>query len=233
MKTILFTEPKQDDYVVREQFNTLCSNIIFSGHNIKTVAFTSNASGDGKSYISIYTALFFANRGKRVVLVDADLRKSKMAIQHSFKSDDGEMMGLAHYLAGNAKLDDVLYKTNVENFYLIPEGRDVANPLPLLTSSGFQKMIHDLEEEYDFIIIDTPPIGLVVDTAEIGRLTNGVIYVANYKKTRRKELKESKAIFDKAGVPLLGCVLNQVKHRGLASKYYYNHYYYKKNAYQK
>ena len=224
----------KDDYVSREQFNTLCSNISFAGHKVKTIAITSCVAGEGKSYISMQIARNFTKRGKKVVLIDADLRKSRMASDYLYRYDDGEIVGLAHYLSGISTLNDVVYQTNVKNLFLVPEGRDLINPVPLLMTPQFQTMIHTLEGLCDLIIIDTPPVGLVVDAAEIARYTDGVIFVVKYQNTHRRELKEAQKTIEKSEVPILGCVLNQVEFKGISSKYYYNrssysHYY--KNGY--
>lgn len=226
MAILTLNVPKVDDYVSREQMNSLCSNITFAGHNVKTITITSCVAGEGKSYLSMQIALNFAQRGKKVILIDADLRKSRMASDYAFRYDGGEIVGLAHYLSGINTLNDVLYQTNIENLSLIPEGRDISNPIPLLSTSHFQDMIRQLEQLCDLIIIDTPPVGLVVDSAEIARCTNGVIFVVNYQKTHRRELREAKRVLENAGVPILGCVLNKVEFKGITAKYYYNHYYY-------
>lgn len=222
---------RQDNYMTREQYNTICSNITFSGNSIKSMAVTSCMSGDGKSYVAMRTAMNFAMRGKRVVLIDADLRKSRMAVDYAFQCDEEEMVGLAHYLAGFSTLDDVVYQTNINNLYLIPAGRDVANPLPLLTSPSFDKMMKQLENLCDLIIIDTPPMGLVVDAAEIARNTGGIIMVVCYNKSHLREVKNVTSQLDKAKIPILGFILNKVESNRITSKYYYSHYY-KKGYYE-
>ena len=104
-----FTAP---DYSGTEAINTICTNLSFSGRNCKRIAFTSYMPGAGKTYISINVLYNLAKRGKRVLLVDADLRRSNIVSRLRMETD-GEMLGLAHYLAGHCNLDDCIYETNL------------------------------------------------------------------------------------------------------------------------
>ena len=104
-----FTAP---DYSGTEAINTICTNLSFSGRNCKRIAFTSYMPGAGKTYISVNVLYNLAKRGKRVLLVDADLRRSNIVSRLRMETD-GEMLGLAHYLAGHCNLDDCIYETNM------------------------------------------------------------------------------------------------------------------------
>lgn len=241
MKTMTLNRIEESEYSEREQVNTICSNLSFSGKNIKKVLVTSSNAGEGKSYVTSQMAMNMAMRGTDVVMVDADLRRSNLS--GTFKMDAGteEIIGLAHYLAGQAEMDDVIYKTNVDHFFVVPEGRDLGNPVPMLNSDGFAKLIEHLGQNFGMVFIDTPPIGLVIDAAEIARTCNGVVIVAAHGRTRRKEFREAIANMEKTGCPILGCVLNKVSfdrvsYRKYYNKYYYSHYssrYYKNNPQSK
>ena len=167
------------DYSGTEAVNTICSNLSFAGMHLRKVVLTSCNSGDGKSYMTMQIACNLASRGKRVVLVDADLRKSNLVSRYGITCE-GEMTGLVHYLAGYDRLEDVIYRTNVENMHLLPAGRDIANPIPLLDSPAFSELLDFLASKYDIVMVDAPPVGLVIDAAEIARYCDGVILVVKH-----------------------------------------------------
>ena len=118
------------DYAGSEAFNTVCSNLSFSGKNIKKIVVTSCEPNDGKSFVAIQVAVNMARRGKRVVLMDADLRLSVLNAHYEI-SLPGQKFGLAHLLSGQCQIDDVVYETNVANLFYIPIGTDVKAPLSL------------------------------------------------------------------------------------------------------
>lgn len=213
------------DYSGTEAVNTICSNLSFAGMHLRKVVLTSCNSGDGKSYMTMQIACNLASRGKRVVLVDADLRKSNLVSRYGITCE-GEMTGLVHYLAGYDRLEDVIYRTNVENMHLLPAGRDIANPIPLLDSPAFSELLDFLASKYDIVMVDAPPVGLVIDAAEIARYCDGVILVVKHGVTHRKELLQARQQMQQAGCPVLGCILNDVNFDSISSKKYYNKSYY-------
>lgn len=193
----------------REALNTICSNISFAGPSFKKVVVTSCNPGEGKSYLCMQMAYNLAKRGKRVVLVDADMRRSSLVNRYGVTTD-GVLMGLAHLLAGYCTLDEALYQTNVNHFCLIPVGREVANPVPLLNSQAFSDLLDYLARYFDMVLVDAPPVGMVIDAAEIAGRCDGVILLAKYNETRRREMLEAKRQIEQTGCPILGCVLNNV-----------------------
>ena len=217
-------------YTGNEAINTVCSNISFSGRDLKKIVLTSANENEGKSYLSMQIAYTMAKRGKKVVLIDADLRKS-VAISRFSITSEGEIRGLAHYLAGHNSLDEILYETNVTNLNLIPVGRDIANPIPLFLSHTFSNLLKDLAEQYDLVLIDTPPVGVVIDAAEIAEYCDGVIFVARYKCTHRRELIEAKRQIMQSGAQILGCILNDVTFDSISTKKYYGKSYYSHYGY--
>lgn len=217
------------DYSGSEAINTICSNLTFIGRDMRKLVLTSCESGDGKSYLSIQIAYNLAQRGKKVVLLDCDLRKSNLVNRYGI-TVEGEMTGLVHYLAGHNSLDDVLYSTNIVNLHLIPIGRDIANPIPLLLSPAFPELLDRLGKTYDMVIVDAPPVGAVIDAAEIARNCDGIILVAKHNRTHRRELLEAKLQMQQTGTPILGCVLNEVSFDSISAKKYYHKYYYSHNG---
>lgn len=228
-----FTAP---DYSGTEAINTICTNLSFSGRNCKRIAFTSYMPGAGKTYISVNVLYNLAKRGKRVLLVDADLRHSSIVSRLRMETD-GEMLGLAHYLAGHCNLDDCIYETNLYGACIMPAGRDITSPMTLIDTPYFGEMLDHLATQFDLILVDTPPVGVVIDAAEIGRRCDGCVLIVNYNTTRRRELVEAKNQMEQSGCPILGCVINKVTFDTLSAKKYYNkgyyNHYYKSGYYGK
>lgn len=228
-----FTAP---DYSGTEAINTICTNLSFSGRNCKRIAFTSYMPGAGKTYISINVLYNLAKRGKRVLLVDADLRRSNIVSRLRMETD-GEMLGLAHYLAGHCNLDDCIYETNLYGACIMPAGRDITSPMTLIDTPYFGEMLDHLATQFDLVLVDTPPVGVVIDAAEIGRRCDGCVLIVNYNTTRRRELVEVKNQMEQSGCPVLGCVINKVTFDTLSAKKYYNkgyyNHYYKSGYYGK
>ena len=225
MRSAVFQRLDSLDYSGNEALNTICSNITFAGRDVKKVVVTSCSPSDGKSFMSVQIAQNLARRGKRVVLVDGDLRRSNLISRYGIVTT-GEMTGLVHYLAGYCSIDDALYQTNIDNFYMIPIGREVANPIPLLDSPFFSELLNYLAMHFDLVLVDAPPVGLVIDAAEIAGNCDGVVFVVKYNETRRRDIVSAKRQMDQTGCPILGCVINEVTFDSLSAKKYYNKSYY-------
>ena len=213
------------DYAGNEAVNAICSNLSFAGRDLKKIVITSCNAGEGKSFVTMQIARNLAKRGRRVVVVDADLRRSFLIKRFGMETDE-PWKGLAHYLAGYNGLEDVLYATNLAGLFFVPAGRDISNPLPLLDTHCFSELMDRLTELFDVVLVDAPPVGLVIDAAEIGRACDGVLFVAEYNKTRRRELAEARDQMMQSGCPILGCVINKMTFDSLSAKKYYNKSYY-------
>lgn len=210
------------DYAGSEALNTICSNLTFSGKNVKKIVVTSCEPNDGKTFVSMQVSVNMAKRGKRVLLVDADMRLSVMNTQYSIQYS-GARAGLAHFLSGQCQLDDAVYETNIPNIYLIPIGTDVQAPLSLIATPDFDKLINAVGETFDYVIIDAPPVGLVIDAAEIAKSCDGSVLVLEYSKTHRRALAEAKDQLERTGTPILGCIINKVAMDRLSTKKYYSY----------
>ena len=149
-----------------------------------------------------------ARRGKKTLLIDGDLRKSVMRSENLVRLS-GKGTGLVHLLSGQCELSDVVYATNVPGLYLLPDGESVKTPLTLISSPAFPRLLKELKKSFDMIIIDTSPIGSVVDAAEIARQCDGSLIVIENKATRKKMLMEVVDCLQKTKTPILGCVLNK------------------------
>ena len=213
------------DYAGTEALNTVCTNLTFAGRNLKKIIFTSNTMSEGKSYMVMQIMQNLARRGKRVVLVDADMRRSFLVKRHHIETE-GEMFGLAHFLVGQCALGDCLYETNLHGACIIPAGRDVSNPMSLIDSEYFNQMLDDLANNFDVVLVDAPPIGMVIDAAEMAAHCDGTIFVVEYNKTHLRDLQSCKWQMEQSGKPILGVILNKVKFDTISSKKYYNKGYY-------
>ena len=223
MNTAVIQRDLSLDYAGTEAINTICSNLTFSGRNIRKIVITSCEANDGKSFIAIQVAANMARRGKKVLLIDADLRLSVLVAHYEIQLG-GSAAGLAHLLSGQCTLEDALYRTNVANLYLIPIGTDVQTPLSLISTPDFENLIEALGESFDMVIIDAPPVGLVIDAAEIAKQCDGSVIVLEYNKTHRRALQEAQQQMLRTGTPILGCVLNKVAVDRLSARKYYSHY---------
>lgn len=209
------------DYACNEALNTLCTNLSYCGDDIRTVLFTSRYEQEGKSSIAINVMRTLAGFGKRVVLVDADLRCSTLARRYRFAFTHRDAAGLAQYLAGMCELDDVIYETNLPNAYIVPAGREVLSSLQLLTSPRYREMMEILRDNFDVILVDTPPAGVIVDAVEIAKYCDGAIIVVAYNQGRKQDIGEVASNITKTGCRVLGAVMNGVDLGAFQNRKYY------------
>ena len=213
-------------YACSEAVNTLCTNLSFAGENVKKIMITSCHASEGKSFLSMNVMRTMAKLGKTVVLVDADLRCSVIGSKYALKFEQEQAPGLAHYLAGMVSENDIVYSTNLSGAYMVPVGREVSNSLPLLVSPRFDELLTSLAQKADYVIVDAPPLGAIIDAAEIAKSCDGTLIVVNYDSVRRQELINVKEQLEQTECPILGTVLNMVKFDNyLSKKYYYKSYY--------
>lgn len=222
-------------YACSEAVNTLCTNISFSGENVKKIMITSCHASEGKSFLSMNIMRTMAKFGKTVALVDADLRRSMISSKYGIQFADKEhRWGLAHLLAGMAPMDNVIYSTDIDGAYMVPIGREVSNPLPLLNSPRFGELLDRLAQGVDYVFVDAPPVGTVIDGAEIAKSCDGTLLVVSYNTVRRQELIDVKEQLEQTECPILGTVLNMVEFDSyLSRKYYYKSYYSNYDRYEK
>lgn len=208
---------------VAEYYKQLRTNLYFCGQDKKCIAVTSCLPDEGKSTVTFNLCQSMAEDGKRVVLVDADLRKS---VLYNRCMPDQEVKGLSHFLAGMVPLNDVVFKTNIRNMYMIFAGQNAPNPAELLGSSKFRAMVNALKKSFDYIIVDCAPIGAVIDAAIVAKSVDGAVMVLEQKRISRKAAQRMKEQMEASGCPILGVVLNKV-HASDKSGYggYYGSYY--------
>ncbi len=209
------------DYACNEALNTLATNISYCGENIRVIEITSRYAGEGKSFISVNLLRTFASLGKNVVLLDMDLRRSAIAARYQLQYDVEKPMGLAQYLAGMAEVTDIIYESNYEGAYLIPVGREVSNSLQLLASKRMQDLVTFLSENFDVVLLDTPPAGAIVDAIEVAKYCDGMVLVVSYNRGHRREISELAREIKRTGCQLLGVVLNNVQFKSYSNRKYY------------
>lgn len=215
---------ERPSYRTREELNELRTNIQFCGADKKVVVITSCTPGEGKTKTAINLAVSFAELQKNVLLIDADMRKSVMPKRLGL---DGVDEGLSHFLSGQCALADTVTTTNIPRLHILFGGAVVPNPTELLASERFASMIESFREVYDYIIIDSAPLGLVVDSSIIAKETDGAILVIESGKVKYRLVQEVKKKLETAECSVLGVVLNKVDHkknRGYYSKYYGKEY---------
>lgn len=221
MKTIVLKEDNKKDYFVTEAYRTLRTNMQFCGKDVRVVALTSCFPNEGKTTVAIEIGKSLAEAGKKVLLIDADLRKS--VVVRKYTSETG-VLGLSQFLSQQASEEDVLYHTQHEGLDIIFAGQYPPNPVELLENSTFKEFIEKSKATYDYIIIDTPPLGLVIDSAVVAGVCDSAIMVVNSGKVRRKQALEVKEQLLRSGVRILGVVLNHAEGKGVARTAYGGRY---------
>lgn len=194
------------EFQTAEAFKTLRTNTMFSAANVKAIALTSYSASEGKSSVSFQLAASMAQTGKRVILLDTDLRKSSLANRLRAKN----VKGLSHYLIGMANADELLWETDVPGMYIIFAGARVPNAAELLGNESFNQLITALKGVFDYIIVDAAPLGQVIDCAVMAPALDGVLMLIDTTHNSYRLERRIKAQLEKSGGKILGVVLNRV-----------------------
>lgn len=208
---------KQAGYQTTEAFRTIKTNLRFCGRDKKVIAVTSCVPNEGKSSVSMRLAQALREDGAKVILIDADLRKSVMFRQVMVEKGS---RGLSDYLAGQCSVNDIICDTDLENFKIILCGITPPNPTELLRTEAFRKLLQKLREMYDYVLVDTPPVGLVIDAAVIAESCDGILWVISSGQISRRIALETKEQIEKSGCPVLGAVLNKTESSLSEYEYY-------------
>ena len=196
---------------IAEDYRTVRTSILFSlpGKGSKAMIFTSSSPQEGKSATVANLAISFAQLGVKVVVVDADLRKPR---QHKiFKVKN--TVGLSDYLTGRRGFEDVIQKTAVDHFWLIPSGTHPPNPAELLNSEMMKDFVRLLKERFDVILIDTPPVMAVIDPVIISSYVDSTVIVLRTGKAARKPVLRTVSELRRAQAKIIGVVFNGAKAR--------------------
>lgn len=225
-RKVVMIDPKKADSLYEEAIKTLRTNLQFAGRGIQVILATSCYPNEGKSDIAFQLAREIGNMGKRVLFLDADIRKSMLVSRYQVKQKG--ITGLSHYLCGQADPEYLCYESNFPNLDIIFAGRSVPNPSELLEDEAMGNLIQSLRSRYDFIILDVPPVLSVSDALITAKWCDGVILVVESKKVSYKALQRVKKQIEQTGCKILGAVLNKVdmQQDTYYSKYYGHYGYY-------
>lgn len=223
MKKLTMDFPETNDYRMTEGLNQLKTNLAFCGKDIKVITITSSVPNEGKSSVTFDLSKSMAEAGKKILIVDGDLRKSVMTSKYHIQGID---KGLSHYLTGQAEIEDIIYETEIEGLHMTMAGPLSPDPTSLLDSDLFKSYISKVRETYDYVIIDTPPLGVVIDAVIIGQYSDGIVLVIEQGVIKRKVVQDVIKQLKKGEVRILGAVLNKVDERiGTYGSYDYKYSY--------
>ena len=231
-EVIAHKEPKSP---ISEIFRNLRTTVQFANtkRGLKSILVTSTSPGEGKSWISANLATVFAQAGKKVILVDCDLRKGRQFSVFGISPTPG----LSNFLSGidsdgeesNSNILSYIKETEVENLYIIPAGNIPPNPSELLASEQMSQAIEEIKAVCDLVILDGTPTSLVTDSVILSRYVDTTLIVAAYKTTKTDELITLKRNIENVGGKIAGVVINKMP---TSKKQYYSTYYYgNKNYY--
>lgn len=210
---------KNSDFVIREAYKSLRTNIRFSLHqeDCKRICITSTAAGEGKSITILNLAISIAETGKKVLLIDADMRRPAQARLLVEKATPG----LSNVLVGLVSPVDAIRPDIYPNLDILFSGDVPPNPSELLGSENMERLIRDMSQHYDYVLVDTPPVNVVTDASLVANLLDGVLLLVRKDRSRKDEIKRAVENLRLAGAKLLGTVLNGAT---LQEKKYYKYY---------
>ena len=199
---------KNSSFHIKEAYKTLRTNIRFflHGDGCKKICITSGAMGEGKSITVLNLAISFAEDGKKVLLMDADMRRPALARLLVEKAAPG----LSNVLAGLASVEDAIRESVYPNLDILFSGDIPPNPSELLGSEEMSKMLDALSEKYDYILVDTPPINMVTDACVVASILDGVLYLVRQNKTEKDSVRRGINQLELTGAKLLGFVMNGI-----------------------
>ncbi len=191
-----------------------------SDKELQVILITSSTSGEGKSFVAANLAVAASHVGKRVLLIDCDMRRPR---QHRIW-EIPNLLGLSNILAGQNEVKPAIHKVFL-NVDMLPAGKIPPNPVTLLDSQRMADLIEEARQDYDFVIIDSPPLTAVTDPLIIGKFADGLLLVVRPGRVEYSALKSSKSLLNQSKVPVLGMAVNGVSEEsGYGGYYYYRGY---------
>ena len=214
---------KEQSYTLKESLRALKTNLQFCGDDKKVILFTSAIPNEGKSTVVMDLARSLTDSKKSVLIIDADIRKSVLIGRMRAKTIDGrEIFGLSHFLSGQKKMSDVIYVAEQTGMCMLFAGPTVPNPTEMLEKNYFAELIDFAREQFDYVLIDCPPMGAAIDAAVIAKHCDGAVMVVSQGSASSRSIMHVKRQLENANIPILGAVLNKVK---MKKNGYYGHYY--------
>lgn len=194
-------------FQAREAINVLRGNIQLSGFELRTIAVTSAMPNEGKSSTAFRLAKSMAGLGTRTIYLDCDIRNSEVMARYQIQQS---VCGLSEFLCGRVSLNDIIYHTDDPCMDMIFTGAVAPNPSELLSGPLFVQLLDELKKNYEYVIVDTPPVCPVIDGALIAKKCDGTILVVECGKTEKTLAVKATRQLEYAGVRILGAVLNKV-----------------------
>ena len=228
---------KNLEFTATEQYKLLRTNLEFTvpeGTKCPVIGITSSMRGEGKSTTAVNLSYVLAEKGSKVLLIDGDLRIPSIAK----KMDVPASPGLTDVLMGKSTDMEAYKSSMLDTWYIMPSGDIPPNPSELLGSKRMESALQAMREEFDYIVVDLPPVNIVSDALSISEFITGIIVVIREEYTEKKELEHCFRLLKLSNVNVLGCVMNEAKSgSSYYSKYkryrYYRYYrYYYKNEYK-
>lgn len=215
------------NFQIVEAYRTLRTNLLFAlggaSDKCKKIAVTSSLPKEGKTLTSINIAITFAQTDARVLIIDCDMRRPRVHRYFELES----RVGLSNVLSGMCTSEEAIKKVGNMNLSVLPSGLIPPNPVELLSGENMRKLLDDLSEQFDYIILDTPPINIVADALAIANLVDGNVIVLSSASSTHIETKKAVSQFEYANANILGFVLNNVNTKntkGYSKKYMYYGY---------
>lgn len=209
-----------DKLVVQNAAKTLLANIRFSSvdNPIRVITLTSSTPNEGKSTVALNLAQAIATSGKSVVLVECDMRRRSLADMIGARTRGG----LYAVLSEQMTIEEAVVETSQKNLYFLDSEPHSPNPADIIASKRFRRLVEALRETFQYVIFDTPPVGTFVDAAEVGHLSDGVLFVVRENFAKRAEVQAAFDQLRRAEVNVIGAVMNYCEAE--TSEYYYSYY---------
>lgn len=209
-----------DALVVQNAAKTLLANIRFASVDrpVKSIVLTSSVPNEGKSFVAYNLAQAIASSGKRTLIVECDMRRRSLADMVGARARHG----IYAVLSGQVELDEALVATSHRNLFFLDSEPHIPNPADILSSQRFRKLVAQMESDFDYVVIDTPPVGTFVDAAIIAALADATALVVRERFVKRVELQNAYDQLKKADANVIGVIMNMCEAE--SSEYYYAYY---------
>lgn len=221
MNSTVLKLPGATDFFTQEAFKTLRTNLQFCGQDVHTVVITSCNENEGKTTITLQLAKSLSELDKKVLVIDADMRKSVMAGRNTSAKNPA---GLSEVLTGLTDIKECVYRTQYKDLSIMFAGKYPPNPVELLSGKYFENLLKGARSVYDYVLVDVPPLGSVIDAAVVSAKCDGTILVISDNRVRYRQAIEVTEQLKKSGSRILGVVRNNIKKKegGYYKKYYYS-----------
>lgn len=198
----------ENDFFVEEAFKVLRTNLQLCGSGVRVIGVTSCTENEGKTSVSLHTAKSFSDLGKKVLVIDTDMRQSVIAARNT---DITDATGLSEVLTGLKSFDECVYEMQYPGMHLLLAGQYPPNPVELLNSQEFAALLEKVREMYDYVIIDTPPVGVVIDAAVVASRCDGMVLVIRGSRVRSRQAKNAVEQLKRTGCRILGVVRKEMR----------------------